>query len=110
MNCYCFLRNVVDLLVLDTTASRNREQGADPESRPAATAYFNRFKVDFAGPIISFGAKVTYKPSAEKDSDDMPRLGTKLRDGIFVGYDQICGGGWSGDLLILDALQLAAAP
>ena len=37
----------------------------------------------------------------------MPKLGTKLRDGIFVGYDQICGGGWSGDLYVLDSNQLA---
>ena len=38
----------------------------------------------------------------------MPKLGTKLRDGVFVGYDQIVGGGWSGDLLVLDALQLGS--
>ena len=39
----------------------------------------------------------------------MPKLGTKLREGIFVGYDQIVGGGWSVDLYVLDSLQVAAS-
>ena len=80
-----------------------------PGPAPSATAYKQRFQADFRGPIIPFGAAVSYKPSGERDLDDMPKLGTKLRDGIFVGYDQICGGGWSGDLYVLDAAQLASA-
>ena len=72
-------------------------------------AYKERFKHDFRGPTIPFGAKVSYKPSGEKSIEDMPKLGTKLRDGIFVGYDQIAGGGWSGDVCVLGALQLAAS-
>ena len=76
---------------------------------PSATAYKQKFKEDFRGPIIPFGAKINYKPSGEKDLDDMPKLGTKLRDGLFVGYDQMSGGGWSGDLYVLDCNQLSAA-
>ena len=59
-------------------------------------------------PSIPFGAKITYKPSSDKDIDDMPKLGTKLRDSVFVGYDQNVGGGWSGDVLVLDAMQLGS--
>ena len=39
----------------------------------------------------------------------MPKLGTKLREGIFAGYDQIVGGGWSGGLYVLDWCQLEAS-
>ena len=111
MRCYCFLRNIIDELVIDTppNALRKQEQANPPEQIPAATAYKQRFHEDFRGPTYPFGAKVFYKPSGEKDCDDMPRLGTKLRAGIFVGYDQIVGGGWSGDLYVLDALQLGSA-
>ena len=77
-------------------------------SIPSSTAYKQHFGADFRGPIIPFGTKVPYKPSGEMDIDDMPRLGTKLREGIFVGYDQNVGGAWSGDLYVLDSLQLAA--
>ena len=84
MQCYCFLRNVVDELVIDTPpkALCKEKQAALPEPVPSATAYKQRFQADFRGPIYPFGAKVSFKPSSEKDVDDMPKLGTKLRDGI----------------------------
>ena len=44
MRCYCFLHNVVDVLA------------------NGHTAYFNRFGIDFSGPIIPSGAEVMYKP------------------------------------------------
>ena len=79
------------------------------ESISSATARKQRFTADFRSPIIPFGAYATYKPSGEKVIEDMPKLGAKLREGIFVGYDQIVGGGWSGDLYVLDWYQLEAS-
>jgi hypothetical protein len=110
--CYCFLRNVVDQLVLTSPFAFCK--GEQPvlttaDDIPSATAYKQKSKEDFRGPIYPFGAKITYKPSSEKDLDDMPKLGTKLRDGLFVGYDQMSGGGWSGDLYVLDCNQVSSA-
>ena len=48
MSCFCFLKNVVDIL-------------ADGQ-----TSYKKRYGVDFSGPVIPFGAEVTYKPITEK--------------------------------------------
>ena len=39
----------------------------------------------------------------------MPRVGTHLRDGIFVRYYQIVGGRCSGDLYVLDRYSRVAA-
>ena len=63
-----------------------------PMIEEGQTPYRQRFGEDYKGPLYSFGAKVQYKPSNEDDLDDMPRIGTKLRPGIFVGYDQRSGG------------------
>jgi hypothetical protein len=49
MNCFCFLRNVSTVL----------ETGN--------TAYKNRFGSDFSGPLIPFGAEVTYLPITHQD-------------------------------------------
>ena len=64
-----------------------------PMVEEGQTPYRQRFGEDYKGPLYSFGAKIQYKPSNEDDLDDMPRIGTKLRPGIFVGYDQRSGGG-----------------
>ena len=60
---------------------------------PAQTAYRQRFGEEFRGPIIPFGAAIEYKTSSQKGLDDMPKMGTKLRTGIFAGYNQHAGGG-----------------
>ena len=36
-------------------------------------------------------------------------MGARMLPGIFVGYHQHAGGGWSGDLLVVDPEELATA-
>ena len=68
-----------------------------------------RYGEPFNGPIIAFGASILYKPSRQKDIDEMPKMGAKMLEGIFLGYVQQSGGGWSGDVDILDARDLTNA-
>ena len=84
MRAYCFLRNVVDVLY----------QGQ--------TSYHTRYGEDFRGPIIPFGAEIQYKPISPKDQKRVHKVGTKMLSGVFVGYAQRQGGGWTGDLEICD--------
>ena len=60
MPCYCFLRNVVDVL------ANNK------------TAYHTRFGEAFRGPIIPFGAEVTYKPFADEAKARLHKFGSKV--------------------------------
>ena len=96
MRCYCFLRNVVDLI---QTAKMSEPK----------TAYEMRFGSSFRGPVVPFGAAVTYKPSAEKDKERLHKFSAKTLQGIFMGYYQQAGGGWSGDLFIIDIDELEEA-
>ena len=91
MMAFCMLRNVHDV----------RADGQ--------TSYKARFGEDFDGPIIPFGCAVTYKPSRKKDQEALAKLGQKTCEGIFMGYHQKAGGGWSGDVDILDSLELTTA-
>merc|ERR1712096_422891 len=91
MNCYCLLRNAVDILLNNKTA------------------YFNRFGINFPGPLIPFGAAVTYEPSSDQALARLPKTGPKTLPGIFMGYDQQAGGGWSGDLYVADQEQIQEA-
>ena len=61
------------------------------------------------GTIIAFGASILYKPSRQKDIDEMPKMGAKMLEGIFVGYVQQAGGGWPGDVDIPAAKDLTNA-
>ena len=78
--CYCFLRNVVDVLVCGNTSWKKR------------------FGEDFKGPIIPFGAECKYKPIYDEYKKRLHKLGSQMLDGIFIGYAQNAGGGWNGDL------------
>ena len=91
MACYCFLRNVHDI----------QSEGKTPFSL--------RFGEDFTGPIIPFGAEVTYKPITDKDKERLHKYGRKELNGIFVGYAQHAGGGWTGDLLLVDSEEIEDA-
>ncbi len=91
MTCYCFLRNVHDI------------------TRNGHTAYKARFGEEFNGPILPFGCGIKFKPSSPKDIGLLPKFGDKLLDGIFVGYVQRAGGGWSGDIEVIDAIDLTNA-
>jgi hypothetical protein len=89
MDYYCFVRNIVDIL------------------GDGKTSYERRFGKPFQGPFIPLGAAIRYLPSYKKDKDRTHQLGEKTLDGIFMGYSQISGGGWNGDLLIIDAEELS---
>ncbi len=91
MECYCFLRNIVDISVTNHTA------------------YHNRFGADFRGPTIPFGAEIEYQPNTQKDKARLHQMSQKTLPGLFMGYEQQAGGGWSGDLLVVDWEELEKA-
>ena len=91
MDCFCFLRNT----------SVPLEDGD--------TAYKKRFAKDFEGRLIPFGAEVTYLPIAPKDKKRTHAMSNKQLPGIFLGYKQQAGGGWSGDLMVVDWEQMYGA-
>ena len=91
MMCFCMLHNVHDF------------------KSDGITAYKARFGEDFDGPIIPFGCAVTYRPSRKKDQDALSKMGQKTCEGIFMGYHQRHGGGWSGDVEVIDSLELTTA-
>ena len=84
MACFCFLRNVTEILA------------------NGLTPYEARFGTPFKGPKIPFGAMVEYLPSAPKDEERRWKYGSKALHGFFIGYDQRAGGSWSGDLYVAD--------
>ena len=88
MNCYCFLRTIVD-------------KGAN-----SFTAYENRFTTKFEGPVIPMGVEVNYMLISAKDKARTHKFGDKLLNGIFVGYGQHAGGRWDKTLLLVDWEEL----
>ena len=84
MSCYCFLRNIVDLLEDDTTP------------------YQRKFQLKWAGPIYPFGAQVTYQPKSDADKDKIKAFGAQTLNGLFAGYELQQGCRWSGNLLVFD--------
>ena len=89
--CYCMLRNVVDILILGDTA------------------WERKYGTKFSGPIIPFGAELLYKPSSPDDIKRTHKFGNKLLNGIFVGYVLHAGGGWTGDVLLIDQDEIHIA-
>ena len=65
MECYCYLRNIQDLL----------SDGKTPHER--------RFGIPFNGPVIPFGAMVEYHPISAKDLSRLHQFGPKVLPGIF---------------------------
>ena len=78
MECYCYLRNIQDLLF------------------DGKTPYERRFGVPFNGPVIPFGAMVEYHPIS---AEDLSRL---HQSGIFLGYALHGRRIWKGDILVAD--------
>ena len=74
MLCYCFLRNVVDTLAC------------------GHMAWHERFGADFKGPIVPFGAEITFKTITDKDQNCLQKFGAKVLPGIFLGYEEGAGG------------------
>ena len=88
MECYCFLRNISDLL----------SDGKTPCGR--------RFGMAFDGPALPFGAVVEYQPISTKDLSRLHHFGPKVLPGIFLGYALYARGVWNGDILVADIEEL----
>ena len=88
MECYCDLRNALDLL-------------ADGK-----TPYERRFEEPLKGPIIPFGAMVEYHPISMWDLSRLHQFGKKVLPGIFLGSELIAEGFSKGDFLIVDLEDL----
>ena len=74
MECYCYLRNVQDLL-------------ADGK-----TPYERRFGEPFKGPLIPLGAAMgEYHPISARDQSRTHQYGKKVLPGIFLTHELIAG-------------------
>ena len=88
MECYCYLRNIQDLL------------------SDGKTPYERRLGIPFIGPVISFGALVEYHPISAEDLSRLHQFGPKVLPGIFLGYALHAGGIWKGDIPAADVGEL----
>ena len=88
MECYCYLRNIQDLL------------------SDGRTPYERRFGERSEGPIIPFGSLVEYHPFTAKDQSRIHQFGKKISPGLFPGYALYAGEIWKGDILIVDIEEL----
>ena len=88
MECYCYLRNIQDLL------------------SDGKTPYERRFGEPFKGPIIPCGAMVEYHPISAKDLSRLHQFGAKVLPVIFLGYALSAGGIWKGDIMVADIEEL----
>ena len=55
----------------------------------------------FDGPLIPFGALVSFLPSTPDDKEAVHPMGSKTIQGVFAGYHQAVGGMWPGDLYVV---------
>ena len=78
--CYCYLRNIQDLL----------SDGKSPNER--------RFGIPLNGPVVPFGAMVEYHHIPAKDLSRQHHFGPNVLPGVFVGYVLYAGGIWKGAL------------
>ena len=88
MECYCYLRNIQNLL------------------SDGKTPYERRFGMPFNGPVMPFGAMVEYHPISAKDMSKFHQFGSKVLPGIFLGYVLYAGGIWKGGMMIADIEEL----
>ena len=88
MECYCYLRNIQDLLA----------DGKTPCER--------RFGELFKGPVIPFGALVDYHPFSTKDQSRFHQFGKKVLPGTFLGYAWVAVETRKGDILVADIEEL----
>ena len=76
---------------------------------PPQTAYKARFGEDFRGPILPFGCAIKYDPRNKEEKRRLHGMAEKKLEGIFVGYEQQAGGGWTDKLLIADIDEIREA-
>ena len=82
MECFCYLRNVEDLL-------------ADGK-----TPYEWRFGEPYKGPVVPFGAMVEYHPISSRHQSRVHQFGKKVLPGTFLGYGKTAWEIWKGDILV----------
>ena len=82
--CFCFLRNVCDIV------------------RDGKTPYQLRHDAEFGGMLLPFGCLVQYKPASNREKAAVEKFGSRMTQGIFVGYHIHSGGKWSGDYRVID--------
>ena len=88
MECYCYLRNIQDLLSDEKT----------PHER--------RFGAPLKGPVIPFGAMVENYPISAEDLSRLHQFGSKVLPGKILGHALHAGGIWKGDILVADIEEL----
>ena len=88
MECYCYLRNIQDLL------------------SDGKTPYESRFGMPLNGPVIPFGAMVEYHPISSKDPPRLHQFAAKVLPGKFLGYALHAGGILKGDIMVADIEEL----
>ena len=84
MECYCYLRNIQDLL------------------SDGKTPYERRFGMPFKRPVIPFGAMVEYHHISAKDTSRLHQFGPKVLPGNSLDMHCTPGGIWKGYILIED--------
>ena len=87
MECYCYLRNIQDLL------------------SDGKTLYDRQFEQPFKGPVIPFGAMVENHIFLLKTCPDCISSARKSFP-LFLGYTLHTGGIWKGDILVADVEEL----
>ena len=93
MRCYCFLRNVSDIMHYDTTP------------------YFARFCAPSSGHKLPFGAEAGYL-KFDRDTNairDQP-FSEKAHKGFFLCYDIRPSGLWPGDWYVIDLEAMHYVP
>ena len=88
MECFCYLRNVQDLL------------------SDGKTIFERRFGEPLKGAIIPFGSMIEYHPISAEDLSRIHQFGKKFLPGIFLGYALYAGRIWKGDILVADIEEL----
>ena len=68
MECYCYLRNIQDLL------------------SDGKTHHERRFRIPLNGPVILFGPMVEYHTVSAKDLSRLHPFGPKVLPGMFLGH------------------------
>ena len=74
MECYCYPRNIPDLL------------------SDGQTPYERRFGTPFNGPTIPFGAMGEHHPISAKDISRLHQFGPRVLPGFFLGHVLYAGG------------------
>ena len=88
MECYCYLRNIQDLL------------------SDGKTPYERRFGMPLNGPVIPFGALIEYHFIPAKDISRLHQFCPKVLPRIFLGYAFFAVGIWKEDLMVADIEEL----